>query len=226
VDVLLKKYLVCAIVLLLAGAARAETWQGICVSVIDGDSLVVSHESGKKEIRLYGIDAPEFDQAYGRQARVCLQNLVLKKTVTVESIEIDTYGRTIAKVFMSEGSVNERLVAAGCAWVFTRFCKPEDLEAWRALEQDARLQGRGLWSQPDPVAPWDFRSAKRKSKAPQKKVKNQGAQSGYYRGNTDSHVFHAPGCRYASCKSCTAGFNSIGEALRAGYTPCKKCINN
>ncbi len=222
-DVLLKKYLVCVIVLLLAGAARAETWQGTCVKVIDGDSLVVSHESGKKEIRLYGIDAPEFDQPYGRQARVCLQNLVLRKTVTVESIEIDTYGRTIAKVFMPEGSVNECLVAEGCAWIYARFCKPEDLKTLGALEQNARQQDMGLWSQADPVAPWDFRHNKRRTGHEQ--ADNHVTASGYYRGNTGSFVFHAPGCKYATCKSCTVGFNSIGAALRAGYKPCKKCID-
>ncbi len=223
VAVLLKKYLICALLLFLAGAARAETWQGTCKSVIDGDSLVVSHEGGKKEIRLYGLDAPEFDQPYGRQARACLRTLVLKKTVTVEPIDTDTYGRTIAKVFVPEGCVNECLVAEGCAWVYTRFCKPEDRRAWGALEQNARQQDMGLWSQDNPVAPWDFRRNKRQAEP--KQADNHVTASGYYRGNTRSFVFHAPGCRYATCKSCTVGFNSIGAALRAGYKPCKKCID-
>ena len=193
------------------------------MNVIDGDSLVVSQEGGKKEIRLYGIDAPEFDQPYGRQARECLRDRVLHKAVTVEPLDIDTYGRTVAKVYTRDGSVNEHLVAEGCAWIYTRFCKPEDLKTWGALEQYARQQGMGLWSQADPVAPWDFRHNKRRTGHEQ--ADNHVTASGYYRGNTGSFVFHAPGCRYATCKSCTVGFNSIGAALRAGYKPCKKCID-
>jgi len=223
VNVVLRKYFVCVLLLLVAGSARAESWQGICVSVIDGDSLVVSQVRGKKEIRLYGIDAPEFDQPYGNQARTCLRNFVLKKTVTVEPIEIDTYGRTISKVYLYDDSVNEHLIAEGCAWVYTRFCKPEDRKAWSALELNARQQGVGLWSQADPVAPWAFRRNKRRSG--HEPSDNTPTAPGYYRGNTGSHVFHAPGCKYAACKRCTVGFYSIGEALRSGYTPCKKCID-
>ncbi len=218
-----KNYIICVVLLCLAGSAHAETWQGTCVNVIDGDSLVVSYTGGKKEIRLYGVDAPEFDQPYGRQARACLKKLVLQKTVTVEAIEIDTYGRTIAKIDAAEGCVNELLIAEGCAWVYTRFCKPEDQKVWSALEYNARQQKEGLWSQDDPVAPWDFRSAKRRTGHVQ--PKNTAPVAGYYRGNTGTFVFHSPGCTYAACKQCIAGFNSIGEAMRAGYKPCKKCVD-
>jgi endonuclease YncB( thermonuclease family) len=221
----LKKYGICAFLLCLACAVRAETWQGTCVSVIDGDSLMVSHESGKKEVRLYGIDTPEFDQPYGRQARAFTRSLVLQKKVTVEPVEIDKYGRTVAKVNTPEGCVNERLIAEGCAWVYKRYCKAGDQKAWSALEQTARQQGVGLWSQPDPTAPWDFRSSKRQAEKKQAK-KSVPISSGHFRGNTNSRVLHAPGCTAYDCKNCTAGFDSLGAAMRAGYKPCKKCIDN
>ncbi len=220
----LKKYLICAVMLCLAGAARAGTWQGTCVSVLDGDSLMITGAAGKKEVRLYGIDTPEFDQAFGRQARSCTRGLVLDKKVTVEPFEIDKYGRTVAKVRTAEGCVNELLVARGCAWVYRRYCRPGDITAWAALEEKARQQGLGLWSQPGPVPPWDFRSTKRAQE--NKQVKKTGAAAGFYHGNTGSRVFHAPGCTAYDCKNCTAAFNSLGEALRAGYSPCKKCIDN
>jgi len=220
----LRRYIVCAVLLCLACAARAETWQGICVNVLDGDSLMVAHDGSATEIRLYGIDAPEFDQPFGRQARACTRSLALKQQVTVEPVEIDKYGRTVAKVHASGGYVNELLVARGCAWVFTRFCRPVDRKAWVPLEQNARRQGLGLWAQPDPVAPWDFRASKRAAQP--KQAQTPGSTPGYYHGNTGSRVFHAPGCTAYGCKHCTAGFNSIGEALRAGYRPCKKCIDN
>jgi micrococcal nuclease len=212
------------IVLCLAGAAQAELWQAACVSVLDGDSLVVMHAGVKKEIRLYGIDAPEFDQSFGKQARLCARALAFNKKVAVEPIETDKYGRTVAKVHIAGDCLNELLIARGCAWVYTRYCRPAEKPAWEALEQDARQQALGLWAQPDPIPPWDFRAGKLAAEKKQpKKIK---PVTGYYRGNTGSLVFHAPGCPYYSCKNCTAGFNSIGQAMRAGYTPCKKCIDN
>jgi len=226
----LKKYTLylCA-VLLCAHPALAETWQGTCVSILDGDSLLVMHAGGKKEVRLYGIDAPEFDQPFGTQARACTQEHALYKKVSVEPIAVDAYGRTVAKVGVPGGGcLNEQLLAQGCAWVYKRYCKAGDQKAWSALEQSARLQGLGLWAQPDPVPPWVYRNTKR---AP---ARRQVAASdatpvpatGLYHGNTKSRVFHAPGCPAYSCKNCTAVFNSPGEALRAGYRPCKKCCDN
>ncbi len=44
-----------------------------------------------------------------------------------------------------------------------------------------------------------------------------------YHGNTDSKIFHKPGCRYYACKHCTAQFTSRQEAADAGYRPCKIC---
>lgn len=220
----LKKYCICVVLLCCAGVVQAETWQGTCVSVIDGDSMMITHASGKKEVRLYGIDAPEFDQAFGKQARAFTRSLVLQIKVTVEPFEIDKYGRTVAKVNTPEGCVNERLIAEGCAWIYTRFCKPDDLKAWRPLEKQARQQGLGLWSQPDPTAPWAFRSSKRKDE--QKQSKKSGTLSAPYRGNTSSLVVHAEGCKNYTCKNCTAGFDSLGAAIRAGYKPCKNCIDN
>jgi len=218
VGVSLKSMLVCMIVLCLPGAARAETWQAVCVNVLDGDSLVVAHEGVQTEIRLYGIDAPEYDQTFGRQARACTRSLALKKQVRVEPVGIDKYGRTVARIYAPEGCVNELLVARGCAWVFTRFCSPEDLKTLEPLEQGARGQRLGLWAWRDPVPPWEYRA-----RAQSHRQKTAPA-TGPFHGNTGSRIFHAPGCKYYSCRHCTAVFNSIGEALRAGYRPCKRCI--
>lgn len=51
----------------------------------------------------------------------------------------------------------------------------------------------------------------------------RGTESITYHGNTQSHVFHRPGCRYYNCKNCTAVFRSREEAINAGYKPCGVC---
>lgn len=47
-----------------------------------------------------------------------------------------------------------------------------------------------------------------------------------YSGNAKTRVFHASGCRYFNCKSCTVRFKSAEEARSSGYTPCKRCMSN
>jgi methylphosphotriester-DNA--protein-cysteine methyltransferase len=42
-------------------------------------------------------------------------------------------------------------------------------------------------------------------------------------GNTNSKVFHAMSCQYATCKHCTKYFASRAEAIEAGYRPGKCC---
>lgn len=54
---------------LLAIPTTCFSWPAKVVSVADGDTITVLHNDQKKEIRLYGIDAPEKDQASGQEAK-------------------------------------------------------------------------------------------------------------------------------------------------------------
>lgn len=44
-----------------------------------------------------------------------------------------------------------------------------------------------------------------------------------YHGNTNSKVFHKPGCQHYNCPNCTKIFHSREAAIDAGYRPCKVC---
>jgi hypothetical protein len=44
-----------------------------------------------------------------------------------------------------------------------------------------------------------------------------------YHGNTDSKIFHGPGCRHYNCGNCTASFQSRDAAIAAGYRACRVC---
>jgi micrococcal nuclease len=52
------------------------------------------------------------------------------------------------------------LLRQGLAWVYTRYL-PEasaDIQAsYRQAEAEAREERRGLWSDPDPLPPWEWR---------------------------------------------------------------------
>lgn len=129
--------------------------------VVDGDSLFVSFAgSHEVEVRLFGIDSPEGDQPYGNRAREALAGLVAGREITVQPVDRDSYGRTVARVSVGERDVNAELVRAGAAWVYRRYTDDAKL---LALESEARAAHRGLWGLEGaaPVPPWDWRHGKK-----------------------------------------------------------------
>jgi endonuclease YncB( thermonuclease family) len=130
---------------------------GKVVSVADGDTFtLLTAEKKQIRIRLHGIDCPEKKQDYGEKAKQFLADLVFQKVVTVIEMDTDRYGRTIGMVTINEANVNKALLKAGLAWHYKQYDKNP---AWAKLEQEARQAKRGLWSQPNYIAPWDFRHA-------------------------------------------------------------------
>jgi micrococcal nuclease len=152
--------LVAAAALLLAtylpGPARAATeFHGRVVGIADGDTITVLHDGRAEKIRLYGIDAPEKGQAFGDRAKQFTSELAFGQTVSVRVRDHDRYRRTVGDVILPDGrSLNEELVRAGFAWWYRRYSRDRKLAH---LEQEAREAHRGLWADPHPVPPWDFR---------------------------------------------------------------------
>ena len=55
--------------------------------------------------------------------------------------------------------LNQELVKAGFAWWYRRYA-PDD-ETLVQLEREAREAKRGLWADPDPLPPWEWRTARK-----------------------------------------------------------------
>lgn len=205
--------------------SSAWAWSGKVVGVTDGDTLTVLKDGQEQvKIRLYGIDAPEGGQDFGAKAKQALSALTFGKVVDVQTMDQDRYGRTVGRVFADGQDVNEALVKSGMAWVYHQYCKEVlTCQSWAGLEQDARAARGGLWADPDPTPPWEWRhggGSKSKAQGPPA-VSKEGATS--YHGNVNSHIFHRPGCRFYDCKNCIATFKSREEAIRAGFKPCGVC---
>ena len=74
------------------------------------------------------------------------------------------YGRTVAVVILPDGrSLNAELVRAGLAWWYRRYA-PDD-ETLERLEREAREARRGLWGDPEPIPPWEWRRGTRSGAA-------------------------------------------------------------
>lgn len=141
------------------GQVPEEGW-GRVVSVIDGDTFDLLLDSKKSiRIRLNGIDAPERGMPYGKVSKQYLGKLCAGGRVRYVQKDIDRYGRMVAKCFLPDGSnIEASMVAAGMAWHYTRYSSDKKLQA---LEDEARANRRGLWQDPNPIAPWEYRKMKR-----------------------------------------------------------------
>jgi len=139
----------------------ADSFTGKVVGVTDGDTLKVLRDGKAVKVRLAGIDCPEKKQPFGAKAKKVASDLVFGKTVTVTWKKTDRWGRILGDVATADGrSLNHELVKAGMAWWYRQFA-PKDTELER-LERVARAEKRGLWADKEPVAPWEWRKAKRK----------------------------------------------------------------
>jgi micrococcal nuclease len=85
-------------------------------------------------------------------------SLVFGKVVTVESKGRDRYGRPVDVILPDGRSLSQELVRARFAWWF-RCYAPNDTTL-ATLEADAREAKRGLWQDPKPVPPWEWRAGK------------------------------------------------------------------
>ena len=132
---------------------------GLVVSVLDGDTIEVLHNTRPERIRLSGIDCPEKGQAYGNNAKHAASALVFGKEVTLQTHGKDKYGRTLGDVFLLDGTnVNQELVKQGWCWWYRKYAPGDTV--LEGLEKEARGARKGLWADPQPVPPWEWRRSR------------------------------------------------------------------
>lgn len=142
-----------------------ETIQGRVVAVLDGDTVTVLDSAEQQHrVRFFGIDAPEKAQAYGQVSKRNLSDLVFNREVVVEVADRDRYGRKVGRIFVDGQDANLLQVRAGLAWAYRQYLKGEHREAYIAAEAEARGARRGLWGDPDPTPPWEWRRRSKSSK--------------------------------------------------------------
>jgi endonuclease YncB( thermonuclease family) len=140
-----------------------EVLIGKVVRVVDGDTLVLlDSENTQHRVRLAGIDTPESrgGQPYWRAAKDFLSEKTEGKSATILWNELDRYDRIVGKVICMEIDINFELVANGLAWHYKFYAdeqSEEDRSRYSAAEEIARRERLGLWQEPKPTSPWDWR---------------------------------------------------------------------
>ena len=148
--------------------ALAEEFTGKVVGVTDGDTIRVLRGQEEVKIRLSGIDCPESHQAFGSKAKQVTSELAFGKTVTVQAKGQDKYQRTLAEIILPDGkNLNRALVRAGFAWWYKKYSKDESLGR---LEAEARAAKSGLWADPNPTPPWEWRRQQKPQRPARKRA--------------------------------------------------------
>jgi endonuclease YncB( thermonuclease family) len=151
----------------LAAADENADFSGTVHKIFDGDSFLVVRpwDGADVNVRLIDIDAPEKTQAYGDDARAALIKLIGDRRVHVDVIDVDRYGRKLARVYREPDrlDVARALVHDGHVWVYRRTVSDRSLIT---LEDSAKDSHLGLWALPERnrVPPWQYRYVQRKKK--------------------------------------------------------------
>lgn len=112
---------------------------GKVVKIADGDTLTILDASNE-------------------QHKIRLAGKVFGQTVRVEVIDVDRYKREVGRIYLGDRFINIELVRDGFAWRYVQYDKPGE---FTAAEADAREHRRGLWADPNPTPPWEWRRVKR-----------------------------------------------------------------
>lgn len=86
-----------------------------------------------------------------------MSNLIFSKTVSVTVKSKDRYGRFIADVMADGRSVNKSMVLSDYAWVYREYVSASERSEYLKLEAAAQTARRGLWADPNPIYPSQFR---------------------------------------------------------------------
>jgi endonuclease YncB( thermonuclease family) len=148
--------------LFLSNPALAQKVVGKIIHVKDGDSFLMTAEGKTIEVRLEGIDCPEKAQPFSAKAKQFTTTITLNKTVTLKINGYDKYKRALGIVYLpGNQNLNEELVKAGYAWHFKKYSDDKRLARF---EVNARNSKIGLWQDPSPIPPWEYRKIKYQKK--------------------------------------------------------------
>ncbi len=175
------------------------------ISVTNGDTLTVLVDRQKVNVRLEGIDAPEKNQAFGRQAKSALSKLVMRKPITLRVTGENRNGQILARIDIAGVDVSAEMIRLGMAWHNEKYSDDEDLARLQAL---ARGEEVGLWAEGEPLPPWEYRV---REKLPEdlgeavssgsqphssSSTQTRSASTGTHWLNTSGNVRHNSSCQY------------------------------
>ena len=226
----MRVFLAVTAAVLVSGTADAQSHFSGAARAKDGDSMMV----GNKEVRLFGIDAPELNQTCqrgaqdwpcGAAAKDLLNSLVRDKLVYCSQAGMDRFDRVLARCVSGTTDLNQAMVANGYAVAFRRYSSE-----YVSAEASAKANKRGLWSTTFEM-PSDYRHAgsgveRKPAPVPKAARASSGDWAGRAKANCDikgnrnrkgQWIYHVPGMPYYERTRPEEIFCSEAEARAAGY---------
>ena len=200
-----------ATVLLLLWTPFAPAQTFTCTRVVDSTNIILN--SGEK-VKLIGVASPGIGRPgkpvayFLKEARAFTEKMVKGKEVRLEYDlqNKDEDGRRLVYIYLKDGTLlNAQIIKEGFGHTDTKFpCK--HLEQFRQYEKEAREKQRGLWAHKPPKKETDY-------------IRE------FYMGSKHSTIYHMPHCTLIRKVNPLDRkmFNSVKDAVTAGYLPCKIC---
>lgn len=207
-------------------AVQAQSIHGEAAA-LDGDSLTVSG----RQVRLFGIDAPEYDQTCqkdgqtwdcGQVAKGELSALLAGHSVECQGQGVDQHGRVLAVCNAGGVELNRAMVEGGWAVAYRHFS-----DDYLGPELEAKRNGLGIWSSKF-VMPYDYRNSKLPHPDPVATIAKPRARSQpqtwtggcSIKGNRNRRgewIYHLPGMPYYEQTRAEEMFCTEAQAQAAGY---------
>ena len=128
------------------------------IRVVDGDTMVINIEGSETKVRLIGVDTPESVATGDNEYKNCEEGKVAsdytKSLIEGQKVYIeydlnpnDDYGRTLAYVYMSDGSMlNKVLLEKGYARMMTIQPNVRYVDDFLTIQKQAQENGVGFWT--------------------------------------------------------------------------------
>lgn len=157
----MKSKILSLLLLLSCTSAYADPISGRVVDVTNGDTLTILDESHTQhKIHLAAIVAPDLAQPFGREAKDMLSRLCNGQLAYINVVCKDKHGRPVGEVDCAGTNANEEMIRSGYAWVNREYAMGHG-HLYPMEEEMARAEKRGLWADPNPVPPWEWRKMPR-----------------------------------------------------------------
>lgn len=122
------------------------------LKVQDGDSLFIERNGRKTRYRVWGMDAPEWNQPHGGQASKALRAKLEGAWVLAIRLHSDAYGRRLVILWTRRGPIGLRMVAGGHAH--------GQGVIGLIVQIVARMRGVGLWARHGAMHPETWRGTR------------------------------------------------------------------
>lgn len=141
--------------LILSGQSSKEqvssSASALVTRVIDGDSFYVEINGKTEQVRALGIDAPEYNECFGTEAKKEASKLLSSKSIILENdptqSDRDIYNRLLRYMFINNLNFDEEMIRQGFAKEYTfKGISYKYQKEFKKVQNQAREAGKGLWS--------------------------------------------------------------------------------